>query len=191
MEERLLFEKYDEGKHWESHPTIYAEEFFNFLKESKFSGKLIDLGCGNGRDINFFSKAGISSIGVDYSERDINSAEDAFPNCKFENGNIENLNFSDDSFSAAFMINVIHYVKKQEAIDEVFRILKNGGYFYIHFNLSIIDKNGVVDYSDSEEKIIKLLSRFKIIKGEVFERIDTIPKKHTHKIFKLILKKNE
>jgi SAM-dependent methyltransferase len=39
------------------------------------------------------------------------------------------------------MINVIHYVDKKKAIQEILRTLQPKGYFFIHFNIDITDKN--------------------------------------------------
>lgn len=189
MESQQLYDKYLLGKHWENHPTIYAEHFSKFLKKSKFSGLIVDTGCGNGRDTEVFAKEGFQVLGIDYSSKEITKAKKKNPKLKFEVQDVEKLNLHDSSVNAFFMINVIHYVKKKEAIQEILRTLKKGGYFFIHFNLSIIDKNGRTDYVHKEDEILKLVSPFKIIKEGIFERVDTIPIEHTHKIMELILQK--
>ena len=57
-----LFNKYSSGKHWESHPTAYAEHFAQFLKGKNFDGLIVDIGCGNGRDVDVFSKSGFNAL---------------------------------------------------------------------------------------------------------------------------------
>ena len=189
MENVKLFNKYNEGKHWESHPTVYAEEFLSFLKEKNFTGNIVDLGCGNGRDVDVFNRKGFKVLGIDKSEENIKNAKRNFPNYKFEIQDIEKLKIKNNSVGAVFMINVIHYINKVKSIEEIYRILEDGGYFYIHFNLSITDSEGNIDYKDSEEEILKLISSFKIIERERIERVDKIPKMHKHIILKLILRK--
>lgn len=189
MQEQQLFDKYQEGKHWENHPTIYAERYAKFLKEQKFNGLLIDVGNGNGRDVAVFHQAGFKVKGIDYSPQEIAKAKQIHPRCNFEIGNVENLRFPNNSVGAYFMINVIHYVKKQQALDELYRTLQNGSYLYIHFNVDIVDTNGNVDYHHNEEEITDLVSRFNVVKKKKFERVDTIPKVHTHTILELILQK--
>jgi len=189
MKEKVLYEKYNSGKHWENHPTIYAERFLDFLKERRFSGLLIDLGCGSGRDVNFFSKNGLDVKGIDLDEKEISLAKKNFPEICFEIQDVEKLSFVDKSIDYIFMINVIHYLDKEKAIKEVYRTLKDGGYFFIHFNLEIKDNNDKIDYSQKEEEILSLVKDFKIIKKKIFKRVDTKPLKHTHKIMELVLQK--
>ncbi len=189
MESKQLFDKYNEGRHWEKHPIIYAERFVNFLKKQNFRGLLVDIGCGNGRDVNFFQQHGLKAIGIDYSDKEIKISKDNYPECEFEVQNAEELKFKDKSVDAFYMINVIHYLRKDKALQEAYRALKNNGYFFIHFNISIIDKEGHVDYRHQESDILNLVSDFQIVEKRIFERHDTIPKDHTHKIMELILKK--
>lgn len=189
MEEQQLYEKYLNGRHWENHPTLYAEKFLDFLKENKFKGLLVDIGCGDGRDTNFFFKKGIKVIGIDYSEDEINNAKKKFPETNFEIQNAEHLQFKNDSIDAFFMINVIHYIDKRKALDEIMRTLKSKGYFFIHFNMKITDGKGNLDYKHAEEDIKELISGFKVISSNVFTRKDCEPFEHNHKIMELILQK--
>jgi len=189
MREQELYNKYSKDKHWEKHPTLYAESFINFLKKTSFDGSIVDIGCGNGRDVSRFNKAGFNVLGIDISEEEINDAKKNFPNIKFDIQNVEKLKFKDNSIDAYFMINVIHYTNKVKALSEIFRTLKKDGYLFIHFNLSIIDEYRKLDYLYEESDIIKLVSKFKIINKNIFERIDKKPVKHIHKIMELILQK--
>ncbi|MBI2669043.1 class I SAM-dependent methyltransferase [Candidatus Woesearchaeota archaeon] len=189
MRSQKLYQKYAHGRHWEKHPTIYAKRFAAFLKERNFNGLLVDVGCGNGRDVAFFSKFGFNASGIDYSEKEIALAKEKFPTLQFEVRNAENLKFKDNSVGAFFMINLIHYVNMEKALREVYRTLKSRGYFFTHFNISIIDKEGKVDYSHDLQDILKLVSKFKIICKKTFERVDLQPIEHTHKIIELILQK--
>jgi len=189
MKSIKLYKKYADGRHWAKHPTIYAETFANFLKNNKFKGLVIDIGCGDGRDVNVFSKFGLDAVGVDCSKKEIKSTKEKFPDLKFDVQEAENLKFKDNSVDACFMINVIHYTDKPKALQEVFRVLRPKGYFFIHFNIEITDKDGHLDYHHDQKEILQLISKFKIIKRKTFERIDFEPIKHKHKIIELILQK--
>lgn len=188
MEEKGLYLKYCNGKHWDNHPTFYAQLFANFLRSKNFDGLLVDLGCGIGRDVNFFNERKINAKGIDLA-KEIALAKDKFPKLDFEVQNIESLSFKDNSIGAYYMINVIHYLEKEKALNEIFRTLMPGGYFFIHFNLFIRDKKGEIDYTISEEDALKLLSKFDVIRKRVFERIDDEPIEHTHKVMELLLQK--
>lgn len=189
MESEKLYEKYNDGRHWERHPTVYAETFVNFLKENNFNGQIVDTGCGDGRDVNVFSQAGFDVLGIDNSEKEITVARKKFPKLNFEVQNAEQLSFKDNSVGAFFMINVIHYLKKEEAIAEVYRTLKPGGYFSVHFNMEIRDKSGNIDYQHNQEEIMQLVSNFNIIRENIFIRTDQKPVEHRHKIVELVLQK--
>jgi ubiquinone/menaquinone biosynthesis C-methylase UbiE len=189
MKEQQLYQKYSDGRHWENHPTLYAERFSEFLKEKKFGGLIADLGCGDGRDVNVFSENGFNALGIDCSEKEIANAKHKFPDLKFEVQDAEALQFKNNSVDSFFMINVIHYLDKKKAIEEILRTLKTKGYLFIHFNVEIRDINGKLDYQHSENNIRKLISKFNIVHENIFERTDYKPVEHRHIIMELILQK--
>ena len=189
MREQKLYDKYLSGQHWGEHGTNHAEFFAEFLKKQNFEGLLVDIGCGKGRDVNLFNESNFNVLGIDFSKDEIALAKKTYPNSNFEVQNAEKLNFENNSISAFFMINVIHYLDKTKAINEIFRTLKSKGYFFIHFNLSIMDKEGNEDYHHSEEEVLKLVSKFKILHKKILKRVDHKLIEHTHKIIELILQK--
>lgn len=189
MKNQKLFDKYSKGKHWENHPTAYAEFFVQFLQDMKFQGKIVDLGCGNGRDLNVFHKNGFETLGIDYDEKIIADAKTKYPTLAFQCANIEHLPFSDESIDAYFCINLIHYVDQKKALAEIMRTLKPGGRIYIHFNLQIIDEQGNLDYIQHIDDVHKLISDFWRMYFAYSERNDTEPRPHKHIFYETILKK--
>lgn len=189
MRSEALYHKYKKGRHWENHPTAYAERFTSFLKEQDFHGLLVDVGCGTGRDVDVFSDNGFNVLGIDKSEEMLALAKLNFPHCNLEKQDAEKLSFSNGAISAYFMINVIHYVNQEQTIRELYRTLHKEGYVFAHFNKLIVDDHGYADYQQSESEIFNLVSCFDVIDRKVFERVDKKPKKHTHNILELILQK--
>jgi len=190
MRNQKLFDKYKAQKHWHQHPEKYAQKFADFLKGQKFSGKIIDLGCGNGRDVAIFAKQGFECLGVDKNKEEIAEAKRWHSDCSFELQDIERLPWGDESIDAYFMINVIHYLEERKALSEIFRTLETGGYLYLHINISITDKDGKVDYhGHGLQKTIKAIPRAKIVSWENLERIDAKPIWHKHQILEIILQK--
>jgi len=59
----------------------------------------------------------------------------------------------------------------------------------MHFNLSVVDKDGNVDYQQDEEEVKKLILPFDIVESQRIQRIDSKPIEHTHDILELILQK--
>ncbi|HDQ23104.1 MAG TPA: class I SAM-dependent methyltransferase [Candidatus Uhrbacteria bacterium] len=191
MKNQKLFEKYKAQKHWHGHSTEYAQRFADFLRRQDFRGVVVDLGCGNGRDVAIFKKAGFESVGIDKSKQEIAQAKKLHPDSAFAVQNIQNLPWKNESVNAMFMINVIHYLDERQALAEIFRTLRVGGYLYLHINLSITDKKGNVDYQGYDlQKTVKSIPRAKIISWEYLERIDAKPKWHKHQILEIILQKD-
>jgi len=190
MKNQKLFDKYKAQKHWHQHPEKYARKFADFLKRQKFTGKIVDLGCGNGRDVAIFAQRSFDCLGVDKSRKEIAEAKKLHSGRSFEVQNIEKLPWDNESIDAYFMINVIHYLDERQALSEIFRTLKAGGYLFLHINLSIVDKKGKVDYQgQSLDRIINAIPRANIVSREYFERIDLKPIWHKHQILEIILQK--
>lgn len=189
MENKKLYETYNNGEHWKNHSENYALSFVEFLKSKNKKVKILDVGCGDGRDLRVFEKEKFDSYGIDILKREIDEIKKRDKKSKVFVENAEKLSFEDESFDAVFMINVIHYLKKKEALSEVLRILKKDGYFLIHFNLKIRRTDGTMDYEEDEENILGLLNGFNIVRKEYFTRIDKEPIPHEHSILSLILQK--
>lgn len=107
-------------------------EEFDFLKSKVVSGeKVLDLGCGNGRFIEFFKKQGIEYFGVDNSERLIEIAKKRHPEGNFQVADSFNLPFPDNFFDKIISIAVLHHIpsygKRTEFLKEAKRILKPKG----------------------------------------------------------------
>ena len=58
---------------------------FTYRKIKKFRGKILDIGCGNGRDAYFFNKKGFNVLGVDISQKAIQiNSKDKIKNLIFK-----------------------------------------------------------------------------------------------------------
>ena len=98
-----------------------------------FRGKnVLDVGCGTGRLIRLLKDRGAIVTGADVSEQMIKITAKKFPDIKVVSSDIENLPFEDKSFDvvvAAFVI--VHLGSLQQAFDEVYRVIKDGGIFIL------------------------------------------------------------
>lgn len=192
MENKKLFDKYREGSHWEKHPTVYTDGFISFLRKENVSANIliVDLGCGNGRDVNHFNVSGIHAIGFDNDKEILEDAKQKseYP-AAFYPCDIERLPFLDTTQDAYFCINVMHYINASKVLSEIYRTLKPGGYAFIHFNLLIIDQNYTIDYHQTRSEVYELVNQFAIVEEKIFLREDTIPQAHIHHIMQVILKR--
>lgn len=91
------------------------------------SGRILDLGCGNGAKTESFRRMGFEAWGIDIDPDRVKSAHEAFPDCKFVCASMESLPFPRQSFDAVFSSSTLQYVGHKLAIAEVNRILKPHG----------------------------------------------------------------
>ncbi len=101
------------------------------------SANVLDLGCGTGKllhrlAINF---PNLQGTGLDLSTEMISQANSR--NCypqrlTFLSGNAEEMPFAEEQFDAVFnTISFLHYPHPQQVFNEVSRVLRPGGYFYL------------------------------------------------------------
>jgi 2-polyprenyl-3-methyl-5-hydroxy-6-metoxy-1,4-benzoquinol methylase len=80
---------YDLGAHvyassWtEPHPWL-EEERKRFLSEVKANGTLLDVGCGPGRDSDYWKSQGLDVLGIDNSPKMIELARMTYPEINFK-----------------------------------------------------------------------------------------------------------
>jgi len=113
-----------------------------FLKPRNYKLRILDIGCGNGRFVNFLKSLDINYeyVGIDNSEGQINEAlNNGEANrvhkentIHFEIGEILNLsNFKEEEFDMVFCIAVFHHLPSKEtrniALKNIYKILKKEG----------------------------------------------------------------
>lgn len=116
-----------------------AEEFL-IKKYAKKNSKILDLGCGAGRTTFGFYELGYKNItGLDLSDKLIESAKQFATkqqiNIEFVCGDACNLaEFSNNSFDIVFFsyngfTNIPTKTLREQALNEIFRVLKNNGIY--------------------------------------------------------------
>jgi len=86
---------------------------------SKLKGKILDLGCGDGRFIAY------ADIGVDFSKGMLKRAKSHYQDKNFVCASILHLPFKDKAFSATFTVDVLLHIqpeKRKDALKEVDRV---------------------------------------------------------------------
>jgi tRNA (uracil-5-)-methyltransferase TRM9 len=120
-------------------------EFLDFKRYLKNNFTVLDVGCGNGRLLNFLADYNIEYVGVDASERLVKIAK------KLADENINNSNlqykfiessaiklpFADNSFDVVFAIASLYHVPskkyRNQAVSEISRVLKKNGIFIMTY----------------------------------------------------------
>lgn len=101
------------------------------------SANVLDLGCGTGKLLHRLAVniPNLRGTGLDLSPEMINQANNRNfhqQRLTFLLGNAEEMPFADEEFDAVFnTISFLHYPHPQQVFNEVSRVLRPGGYFYL------------------------------------------------------------
>ena len=106
--------------------------------ESCRGRKVLEVGCGIGKDARFLTENGIDYAGIDYSFRTLQLAHQHFNYAnlpkRFTNADATSLPFGDNSFGLVMSIGVIHHIPgTREAARELMRVAAPGGIVRVMF----------------------------------------------------------
>jgi len=110
--------------------------------------KLLDAGCGNGRNITYLMQAGVKVYGADVSEAAIEKvrtmAKELAPTLPARNfivADLESLSFADAEFDVVICSAVLHFAKDENhfrsMVLELGRVLKQGGMLFCRLSTTI------------------------------------------------------
>lgn len=117
---------YDENRFGNSYGKYIDEQersFLNFFFKNKNYLKILDLGCGTGRLLNF------ASHGTDFSEEMLNVAQQKYPEKILAKGEISQIPFNNE-FDCIFCFHVIMHQNKKETeafLNECYSKLNKNG----------------------------------------------------------------
>jgi len=143
-----------------------------FVSSLSQDSKILDIGCAFGRDTKFFTNSGFDATGIDLSKEMIKKAKAFSPSSKFYVMDMQNLDFTDQSFDGIWCSAALLHLNKNDAIlalKEIKRVLKKDGFLYLNLKEGIGEKvifderyqNSEKFYSYYQESEIKdLLSKF-------------------------------
>jgi ubiquinone/menaquinone biosynthesis C-methylase UbiE len=118
-------------------PTIAYQEFFDaerkyLLEKISQNAKVLDIGCGDGRNIKTISKKTTNVIGIDNDGHAINDAKKNFsdtPSIMIVHSEANKLPFEKETFDIVTVFNILENLntQKEEVLRECSRVLKNDG----------------------------------------------------------------
>jgi len=118
--------------------------------------KVLDLGCGSGWLTIFMSKYGFDVTGIDIAKPAIELgkiwAKEENANVNFLVGDLFNLPFKEGSFDAVVCNSVLEHFRLDQAeaiFQKVYKILKDGGYFFGCFDQVGTGKGEYFELGDS------------------------------------------
>ena len=121
------------GAFEKSKPLPEVVEFIHLL-EKEHSVRILDLGCGTGRHVEYLQSMGFEAYGCDISEEALKKAKEKCPKCKFEKCDMKALPYENGFFDAVISNNLIQHGLVREirkTISEIYRVLKTGGFVLI------------------------------------------------------------
>ncbi len=155
-----------------------AETFSLIQKENP---KVIEIGCGSGRDAEYIIKHTDDYIGLDISKRFIEIAQEKNPTKKFEVTDIEEYIFPNNIDVVFAFASLLHTPKDslKNIFHNIFLSMNDGGVVRVslkhkdtYTELTNYDEFGVrTYYYYSLGDIKEMNTEFKIIKSEVEEKI--------------------
>lgn len=186
MNQKGTWEKlYEKKNRYGTEPCQFAIKALKWMKKIK-GNKILDLGCGEGKDSIFFAKNGYEVFSLDCSERAIKSFEE-----NIAKNNVQKLvhsivydiskplKFDDKTFDIVFAHLSLHYFDDKtttKIFNEIQRVLKIGGLLFVRVKSTedpLYGKGKKIDYDMfefghirhffSKEYLIRKSKGFKIL----------------------------
>ena len=136
---------YDTNVHWHERKSLsYSWErqikiFISLLKGKK----VLDVGCGTGRDSRVFLKAGLEVEGIDFSGKSIQVCRNELPGGRFIVQDLRYFRRKDDYYDGIWACASLLHLKKKHLLHVLKRfvkMLKTGGVMFISVKQGLGEK---------------------------------------------------
>jgi len=116
------------------------KELFLRLVQPQKGQSLLDIGCGTGHNLEFFTELGMDATGIDSSEPMLQIAERKLGSrVKLHRGQADNLRFNDNSFDIVTLVNVLEFLSEPtKVIKEAARVSRGKIYIGVLNKVSIM-----------------------------------------------------
>lgn len=171
---------------------------FDQLLKGRFdpSMRLLDAGCGSGRNLVYFLREGYDVYGVDLSPEAVASVRSLartlapqLPEDNFRREPVEGMSFEGESFDAVLSSAVLHFARDEAhwrgMLREMWRVLKPGGIFFArlassdgvegsveHLGGRRFRLRGGVEWLLADERVLREATES--LRGELLEPLKTV-----------------
>lgn len=156
------------------------------------SGKILDLGCGSGRDSKFFKEMGFEVVAMDLSE-ELSKKASEYIGQEVIIKDMRELDFQDEFIGIWACASILHLPIKdiEIVLEKIFKSLKNDGVFYSSFKYGENDyiKDGREFTCFTEEKFFKYFPQYRDEVIEIFQTSDVRKNRAEEKWFNIFFKK--
>jgi SAM-dependent methyltransferase len=126
--------------------------------------RLLDAGCGGGRNLVYFLRAGFDVSAVDAAPDAVAAVRElaarlapSLSAANFRIERIEAMSFPDSSFDAVFSSAVLHFAEGpahfRAMLDGMWRVLRPGGFFFARLASSITLEERVIPIGDGRYRL--------------------------------------
>ena len=114
--------------------NLYPAGIDTFMRLVEKGGRILDMGCGWGKDAKILVQAGFSVLGIDLSPEMIMAAKNYAPEVKFQIMDIENMDVSVADYDGVWANASLLHISKEKiklVLRKINEILKDDGIFYL------------------------------------------------------------
>lgn len=112
----------------------YLQKFYNLASLNVKRPKILDAGCGTGRDLAYLEALEADLYGVDLAKNMLNIARNKLKKSHLLKADIRKLPFPNEFFNGVLCIATLVHLptqEKEKSIGEFWRVLKSNGVLYI------------------------------------------------------------
>ena len=129
-----LFDKFAEQYADLTFQNILQYELNNFISLLPKNARILDVGCGSGKDVQYFIDYGFQAVGIDASENMIKEAKKKVADGDFKIMNLFSLDFPKESFDAAWVLDTVSFIDKADMpkfLSSIYDVLKSNAVIFI------------------------------------------------------------
>ena len=143
-------------------------------------GRVLEVGCGNGKTAVALAKRGYRVTGMDFSQKAIDICRELILDADFVCASVLNIPFENGSFDGISAFHVLEHLTDDElskAADELYRVMRNGGYLLVKSfaegdmragkgiadDDNVIRGNGILYHYFTEQELLDELSVFQCV----------------------------